>query len=72
MDTLFTRVETAKKLENAPLAVRMRPTTLDGYVGQEKAVGPGSWLRGVFQDDVEPPPLPEVEEPPDVIEEEVS
>ena len=35
-------------------------------------VGPGSWLRGVFQDDVEPPPLPEVEEPPDVIEEEVS
>ena len=51
MDTLFTRVETAKKLENAPLAVRMRPTTLEGFVGQEKAVGPGSWLRRAIEHD---------------------
>ncbi|MGD7707325.1 maleate cis-trans isomerase family protein [Microlunatus sp. Y2014] len=26
-------------------------------------VGPGRWLRGVFQDDLEPPPLPQVPEP---------
>ena len=51
MDTLFTRVETARKIENAPLAARMRPTTLDGYVGQEKAVGPGSWLRRAIEHD---------------------
>ena len=51
MDTLFTRVETARKLDNAPLAVRMRPTTLDGFVGQAKAVGPGSWLRRAIEHD---------------------
>lgn len=51
MDTLFTRVETARKNQNAPLAARMRPTTLDGYVGQEKAVGPGSWLRRAIEHD---------------------
>ena len=51
MDTLFTRVETARKLDNAPLAVRMRPTTLDGFVGQTKAVGPGSWLRRAIEHD---------------------
>lgn len=32
-------------------------------------VGPGRWLRGVFQEDVEPPPLPEVAEPPEILEE---
>ena len=51
MDTLFTRVETARKNENAPLAARMRPTTLEGYVGQERAVGPGSWLRRAIEHD---------------------
>ena len=42
METLFKQVEKEKKLKNAPLAVRMRPSTLDEYVGQRKAVGPGS------------------------------
>ena len=51
METLFTRVETARKNDNAPLAARMRPTTLDGYVGQAKAVGPGSWLRRAIEHD---------------------
>ena len=51
MDTLFTRVETARKNDNAPLAARMRPTTLDGYVGQAQAVGPGSWLRRAIEHD---------------------
>ena len=40
MDTLFSGMERAAKKANAPLAARMRPTTLDGYVGQEDAVGP--------------------------------
>ena len=51
MDTLFTHIETARRTSNAPLAVRMRPTTLDGYVGQAKAVGPGSWLRRAIEHD---------------------
>ncbi len=51
MDTLFTRIETARKNDNAPLAVRMRPTTLDGFVGQAQAVGEGSWLRRAIEHD---------------------
>ncbi|WP_321971237.1 replication-associated recombination protein A [Paratractidigestivibacter sp.] len=51
MDTLFTRIETARRNDNAPLAARMRPQTLDGYFGQEKAVGPGSWLRRAIEHD---------------------
>ncbi len=51
MDTLFTRVETARRNANAPLAARMRPATLDGYVGQQQAVGPGSWLRRAIEHD---------------------
>ena len=52
MDTLFSEHERATQLRNAPLAVRMRPTSLDDYVGQEKAVGPGSWLRSAIAHDV--------------------
>lgn len=52
MDTLFSEHERATQLRNAPLAVRMRPTSLDEYVGQEKAVGPGSWLRSAIEHDV--------------------
>lgn len=32
----------------APLADRMRPQTLDDYVGQEAVVGKGSLLRGLL------------------------
>lgn len=52
MDTLFSSSERSKQLKNAPLAVRMRPNTLDDYVGQRKAVGPGSWLRSAIEHDV--------------------
>lgn len=52
MDTLFSEHERATQLRNAPLAVRMRPTSLDDCVGQEKAVGPGSWLRSAIEHDV--------------------
>lgn len=52
MDTLFSQNERTRQLRNAPLAVRMRPATLDDYVGQQKAVGPGSWLRSAIEHDV--------------------
>ena len=52
MDTLFSEQQRTAQLKNAPLAVRMRPTSLDDYVGQEKAVGPGSWLRSAIEHDV--------------------
>ncbi|MFR1167916.1 MAG: AAA family ATPase [Adlercreutzia equolifaciens] len=35
----------------APLAVRMRPRTLDEVVGQTEAVGEGSWLRAAIEND---------------------
>ena len=47
METLFTAMENERRAEVAPLAVRMRPRTLDEVVGQTDAVGPGSWLRSV-------------------------
>ncbi len=52
MNDLFSSVNRERELKRAPLAVRMRPTTLDEYVGQEKAVGPGSWLRSAIEHDV--------------------
>ena len=33
----------------APLAVRMRPRTLDEIVGQDKAIGKGTWLRSSIE-----------------------
>ena len=50
METLFTEIEEAP-LANMPLAVRMRPRTLDELVGQEAACGPGSWLRTAIERD---------------------
>ena len=35
----------------APLAVRMRPQVLDYLIGQEDAVGPGTWLRSAIVND---------------------
>ena len=51
METLFTEMENEQKSKVAPLAVRMRPRTLDELVGQTEAVGPGSWLRTAIQQD---------------------
>ena len=51
MDSLFDAVET-KSFE--PLAVRMRPTTLDDFFGQEKAVGKGTFLRAMIEQDTIP------------------
>lgn len=44
-------METAQKSKVAPLAVRMRPRTLDELLGQADAVGAGSWLRTAIQQD---------------------
>lgn len=44
-------MERELRTQNAPLAVRMRPVTLEDYVGQEQAVGPGSWLRLAIEHD---------------------
>lgn len=51
MDTLFTAMENDRKRDVAPLAVRMRPRTLDEVVGQVEAVGEGSWLRTAIEND---------------------
>lgn len=52
METLFSNIERTTKLRNAPLAVRMRPQTLDEFLGQEQAVGEGSWLRTAIEHDI--------------------
>ena len=51
MDTLFTDIENSKRAANAPLAVRMRPQTLDDLIGQEDALGEGTWLRSAIEAD---------------------
>ena len=38
--------------EQAPLAVRMRPESLDEYVGQEHILGPGKLLRRAIAEDI--------------------
>ncbi len=51
MQTLFTSQDDQRITSNAPLAVRVRPRTLDEYFGQSKAVGPGTWLRRAIEND---------------------
>ncbi|WP_165247662.1 replication-associated recombination protein A [Adlercreutzia sp. ZJ141] len=51
MDTLFTAMENERRATVAPLAVRMRPRSLDELVGQQDAVGPDSWLRRAIEQD---------------------
>ena len=51
METLFSEVEDETRMSFAPLAVRMRPRTLDELVGQREACGEGSWLRRAIEND---------------------
>ena len=51
MDTLFTEVENKAIGSVAPLAVRMRPRSLDEIEGQEEVLGQGSWLRSAIESD---------------------
>lgn len=47
---LFEKEKTKLK-GNEPLAVRMRPRTLDGFIGQEHILGPGKLLRRLIESD---------------------
>src|SRR3984885_1106057 len=55
MERLFGEDEAAAAggpatLPDAPLATRMRPRTLEEFVGQDRLLGPGSALRQAIQD----------------------
>ncbi len=50
-DTLFDFSRRRFLAANAPLADRMRPRTLEEFVGQERIVGPGRLLRRAIQAD---------------------
>jgi len=43
--------EQKKELESSPLAFRMRPTTLDEFIGQEHIIGEGTLLRKAIEND---------------------
>jgi putative ATPase len=49
--TLFDARREELTAQEAPLAARMRPRTLDEYIGQEHIVGPGRLLRRAIQAD---------------------
>ena len=51
MQSLFDESADRARAAAAPLAARMRPRTLDEFVGQEEAVGPGTWLRRAIDAD---------------------
>jgi putative ATPase len=48
---LFSDAANDRLAREAPLAARMRPRTLDEYVGQDHAVGPGTALRAAIERD---------------------
>jgi putative ATPase len=48
---LFEKEKTKKAKESEPLAVRMRPRTLDEFVGQEHILGPEKLLRRLIESD---------------------
>ncbi len=48
---LFQARGAAEQVSSAPLAARMRPRTLDEFVGQDHIVGPGRLLRRAIQAD---------------------
>ena len=48
---LFTHAHQQRMKSEAPLAARMRPRTLDEFIGQEHIVGPGKLLRRAIEAD---------------------
>ena len=50
-ESLFDAAESAAAARVAPLAVRMRPKTLDEVVGQKHLLGPGAPLRRLIEGD---------------------
>jgi putative ATPase len=51
MDDLFREAEDAAIAANAPLAVRMRPRSLDEVLGQQDFLAPGKMLRRMIEAD---------------------
>ena len=51
IDSLFFEIEEQARSEIVPLAARMRPRTLDEFMGQSQVVGPGTWLRQAIESD---------------------
>jgi len=51
MEDLFSQQRREKLKQAEPLAVRMRPRTLDEFVGQEHFIGPGKLLRRMIEAD---------------------
>jgi len=51
MQDLFGQAAETQMKSEAPLAARMRPRTLDEFVGQEEIVGPGKLLRRAIESD---------------------
>jgi putative ATPase len=51
MPDLFDHAMNERMKSDAPLAARMRPRTLDEYIGQEHIVGEGKLLRRAIQAD---------------------
>jgi putative ATPase len=51
MQSLFDESADRVRAAAAPLAARMRPRTLDEFVGQDAAVGEGTWLRRAIDAD---------------------
>jgi putative ATPase len=51
---LFSEAARERQAENAPLAVRLRPSALDDLVGQQHVLGPGTALRLAIEEDRPP------------------
>ncbi len=51
MADLFAHATEQRALSEQPLAARMRPRTLDEFIGQEDIVGPGKLLRRAIESD---------------------
>jgi putative ATPase len=49
--TLFSRSEKTNMQSAAPLAVRMRPRTIDEFIGQKHFLGPGKLLKRMLEAD---------------------
>ena len=51
MSDLFDHAMNERMRSEAPLAARMRPRTMDEYIGQEHIIGPGKLLRRAIETD---------------------
>ena len=54
MSDLFSEAAQERQAENAPLAVRLRPSRLEELVGQQHVLAPGSALRLAIEEDRPP------------------